>query len=48
MDLLNELNQKINNNDWIEKIKKLIDKGNWKYFTCFKQAFKTNKNEVHN
>ena len=26
----------------------LIEKGNWKYFTCFKQAFITNKNEVHN
>ena len=28
IELLNELNQKINNNDWIEKIKELIDKGN--------------------
>ena len=36
IDLLNELNKKINNNDWVEKTKELIDKVNWKYFTCFK------------
>ena len=48
IDLLNELNKKIHNNELVERTIELIEKGNWKYFTCFKQAFKTNKNEAHN
>ena len=46
IDVLNEI---IKNNEYIEKFYKLIDKGNWKYFKCYKQAFIIqNKNEKHN
>ena len=48
INLLNEVYEKFKDNDWIEKLNQLLDKGNWKYFGCFKQAFKTNKKEKHN
>ena len=47
-NLLNEVYEKFKDNEWIEKLNQLLDKGNWKYFQCFKQAFKTNKDEKHN
>ena len=46
IDLLNDI---IKDNEYIEKFYQLIDKGNWKYFKCYKQAFIIqNKNEKHN
>ena len=48
INLLKEINERIKDNEWIEKLNQLLNKGNWKYFKCFKQAFKTNKNEKYN
>ena len=48
INLLKEINERIKDNEWIEKLNQLLNKGNWKYFKCFKQACKTNKNEKHN
>jgi hypothetical protein len=48
VNLLDGIYEKFKDNEWIEKLNQLLDKGNWKYFACFKQAFKTNTNEKHN
>ena len=48
INLLKEINERIKDNEWIEKLNQLLNKGNWKYFKCYNQAFKTNKNEKYN
>ena len=49
INLLNEISEKFKENELIEKFIKLKEKGNWKYFKCYKQAFVLqNKNEKHN
>ena len=48
INLLNGIYEKLKDNEWIQKLNQLLDKGNWKYFKCFKQAFKTNTKEKHN
>ena len=48
MNILNGIYEKFKDNEWIEKLNQLLDKGNWKYLKCFNQAFKINKKEKHN
>ena len=49
INFLNKINEKIKGNDWIEKFNQLLEKGNLKYFKCYKQALNIkNKNEKHN
>ena len=47
-DLLNEINEKFKGNELVDKFFQLKDKGNWKYFLCYKQAFRINKKEKVN
>jgi len=48
INLLNEINEKFKGNEYVEKFIQLKEKGNWKYFLCYKQAFRTNKKEKLN
>ena len=48
LNLLNEINEKFKGNELVDKFFQLKDKGNWKYFLCYKQAFRINKKEKVN